>query len=320
MTRNWLYITLIALTIPVHAKDSHVRFANTVVNVPAKQDGFMRTDPSDIIRVNGVYYIWYTKGRQESRYDATIFYAASFDGENWTEQGQAIARGPKDTWDEQSVFAPNILIANGKYWLYYTAVPKPFTNKGNKVTKSAIGVASSDSPDGPWTKFKSNPVLLPSDNPADFDSMRVDNACLIIRQGKIWLYYKGRQWESVPHSTKTGVAIADKPTGPYTKHKNNPVINGGNEVVVWPYGDGVIAMLNDVAPEDLKNTLQYAPDGLSFNTYMYYAPHIPNAAGTFRPEASTDSGKGKMPKWGVCINKKPDTLPPIKRFNIVQWP
>ena len=246
MTRNWLYITLIALTIPVYAKDSPVRFANTVVNVPAKQDGLMRTDPSDIIRVNGVYYIWYTKGRQESRYDATIFYAASFDGENWTEQGQAIARGPKDTWDEQSVFAPNILIANGKYWLYYTAVPKPFTNKGNKVTKSAIGVASSDSPDGPWTKFESNPVLLPSDNPADFDSMRVDNACLIIREGKIWLYYKGRQWESVPHSTKTGVAIADKPTGPYTKHKNNPVINGGNEVVVWPYGDGVIVMLNDV--------------------------------------------------------------------------
>ncbi|MEI6914045.1 MAG: family 43 glycosylhydrolase, partial [Armatimonadota bacterium] len=198
---------------------------------PAKgiglQEGVMRRDPSDIIKVNDLYYVWYSKGAVGHGYDATVWYATSPDGHNWTEKGEGLPRGSKGGWDEQSVFTPNILVAGGKYWLFYTGVPKPFIGgRGNQVTKTAIGVAVADSPDGPWQKLDTNPVLKTSEDTNLFDSMRVDDACMLVRDGKYWLYYKGRQWDRPFQETKMGVAIAEKPEGPYVKHSGNPVVKG----------------------------------------------------------------------------------------------
>ncbi len=77
----------------------------------------------------------------------------------------------------------------------------------------------------------------------NFDSHLVDDACLIVRDGKYWFYYKGRQLGKSPGQTQMGVAIADKPEGPYLKHKANPVIPGNHEVLVWTQGNGVAAMI-----------------------------------------------------------------------------
>ena len=286
---------------------------------PAKgigpEKGTMRRDPSDVIKVGDLYYLWYTKGKVTHGYDATVWYATSPDGHTWTEKAEALARGPKGSWDEQSVFTPNILVARGKYWLFYTAVPKPFRNAGNKVTKTAIGIAVSDSPDGPWKRLKTNPILKAGDDPNEFDSMRVDDACLIVRGGKYWVYYKGRQWNNTPGNTKMGVAIADKPEGPYVKHDRNPIIRGGHEVLVWPYGKGVVAMLN-IGPKGISRTLQYADDGIKF-TKMQDLKNVPNGAAAYRPEAFTDSDKGGMIKWGVHIGRKKGFLPFIERFDFV---
>jgi len=277
------------------------------------EKGIMRRDPSDIIRVGRLYYVWYTKGKVVHGYDATVWYATSPDGHTWTEKAEALARGPRGSWDEQSVFTPNILVAKGKYWLFYTAVPKPFTNKGNKVTKSAIGIAVSSSPDGPWERLETNPTLKASDDPNEFDSMRVDDACLIVREGRYWLYYKGRQWNNTPGNTKMGVAIADRPDGPYVRHERNPVVPGGHEVLVWPYGKGVMAMLN-IGPEGVRRTLQYADDGVTFRKAQELKT-VPNAAAAYRPEAFSDSGKAEMIKWGVHIGHKKGFLPFIERFD-----
>jgi len=174
------------------------------------ETGVMCRDPSDIIKVGDVYYIWYTKGKLRHGYDATIWYATSPDGHTWTEKGEALVRGSVGRWDEQSAFTPSILVAEGKYWLYFTAVPKPFNEAS---TKSGIGMAVSDSPDGPWEKLAVNPILLTSDDPDKFDSMRVDDACLVVRDGKYWMYYKGRQIDKLPKESMMGVAIAEKPEG-----------------------------------------------------------------------------------------------------------
>lgn len=276
-------------------------------------NGIMRRDPSDIIQVGNLYYIWYTKGSMDSGYDATIWYATSSDGHAWTERGEALDRGPKGSWEEQSVFTPNILVAKEKYWLFYTAVPKPFINSGPQITKTAIGVAVSDSPNGPWIKLDTNPILKASDNPRDFDSLRVDDACLIVRGGKYWMYYKGRQWNNTPGNTKMGVAVADQPEGPYLRHDMNPLVRGGHEVLVWPYAEGVVALIGTVGPKGIAKTLQYAADCVTFDK-MADLKSVPLAPGAFRPAAFTDSRKRRMIQWGVHIGTKRGSLPFLERF------
>jgi hypothetical protein len=292
------------------------------------ESGVMRRDPSDIIRTRKIsydfervrivdtYYCWYTKSHVSHGYDATIWYATSTDGRVWEEKGEALPRGPEGGWDAQSVFTPNILVAEDRYWLFYTGVPKPFNNKGNKVTKSAIGIAVAESPDGPWAKLSTNPALRCSGRVLDFDSMRVDDACLIVRDGKYWLYYKGRRWDRTPAQTKMGVAIADKPEGPYVKCAANPVIDGGHEVLVWPLGTGVAAMVN-IGPKGIGRTLQYAPDGLTFSKMQGLA-EVPHAPGAYRPQAFRDKGKGRMIDWGIHIGRKKGSLPFLERFDC-QW-
>jgi len=295
-------------------------FETSAVMGIGMETGVCRRDPSDIIKVGDLYYVWYTRHTNPtdpSGYDATVWYAVSKDGHKWTEKGEAIARGGKDTWDEHSVFTPNIMQAEGKYWLFYTAVPEPFINKITP-TKTALGMAVADSPDGPWKKLDTNPVLKASNDPKEFDSLRVDDAGLIVRNGKYWLYYKGRQWNNSPGKTKMGVAIADKPQGPYVKYAANPVIGGGHEVIVWPLGKGVVAQIGQVGPEVIRNTLQYAEDGLTFGK-MSALKNIAWAGGSYRSEAFTDSGKGKMVEWGLRhITRNKAILPYLDRFEY-QW-
>ena len=279
------------------------------------QDGVMRRDPSDIIKVSDTYYVWYSKGTQSHGYDATVWYATSPDGHNWTEKGESLARGGVGSWDEQSVFTPNILVGEGRYWLFYTAVPKPFVNQGPNTTKTAIGIAVSDSPDGPWAKLDTNPILKTSENHDDFDSLRIDDACLIVRDGKYWMYFKGRQWNKSPGETKMGVAISEKPDGPYIKHSGNPIIGGNHEVLVWPQGKGVAAMIGTVGPKSITRSILYAEDGLHFSK-THDVVDVPTAAGAYRPEAFTNSGKGEQVVWGVHIGQRRGSLPFIERFEL----
>lgn len=313
MHRIQAVLLLFSLDIPLDAQFSELSYQTSPAENLGPETGVMRRDPSDIIKVGNLHYVWYTKGAQDSGYDATIWYAISPDGRLWAEKGEALPRGPKGSWDEQSVFTPNILVAEGKYWLFYTAVPKPFINEGPNITKTAIGIAVSESPDGPWTKLKTNPILRASESPGEFDSLRVDDACLIIRSGKYWMYYKGRQWGNTPVNTKMGVAVADEPEGPYIRNKANPVVEGGHEVLVWPYGAGVVSLIGKVGPKGIANTLQYAPDGLSFSK-MHDLVKVPHAPGAYRPDAFLDNGMGRMIQWGVHIAGGKGRLPFLERF------
>ncbi|WP_051058046.1 family 43 glycosylhydrolase [Rhodopirellula baltica] len=283
------------------------------------QPGVMRRDPSDIIRVDDLYYVWYSKGKISPGYDATVWYATSKDGHQWTEKGMALDKGEPGSWEGASVFTPNILVAEGRYWLFYTGTSKKY-GKGFQPD-SKIGIAVSDSPDGPWERLATNPALSNSPNAADFDSHLVDDACLIVREGKIWFYYKGRQLGKGPGQTQMGLAIADNPEGPYVRHESNPVIPGNHEVLVWPQGKGVAAMIGTTGPKAITNSILYAEDGIHF-TKTHNVKNGPWAGGAFRPEAFTQSGEGKLPKWGVEIGtpqrKQSGRLPCIQRFDVTE--
>ncbi len=277
------------------------------------EDGVTRRDPSDVIKVGSLYYLWYTKVLESqegypSGYPGVIAYATSTDGENWQEQGVCLETGKGETWDSHGVFTPNILIADGKYYLFYTAVPEPFDVPYTKgVTPTAIGLAVADSPDGPWKKFKKNPILKPEASEPDyFDSFRVDDASLIVRDGKYWLYYKGRSQNKSTGDTKMGLAIADKPTGPYKKQKQYGPLHAGHEVLVWPLNGGVASMATASGPK----AIYFAADGVHFEM-QDKAQNCPSAPGIYRSDNFQNNTSMQPPYWGIShrLKKKKDDEP-----------
>ena len=313
---GWLVIGLAAgLSASAQAEIETLKTTYSEAKGIGAEAGVMRRDPSDIIKVGDLYYVWYSKGKIAPGYDATVWYATSPDGHTWTEEGMALAKGEPGNWEGASVFTPNILVAEGRYWLFYTGTSRKFGKPFNPDSK--IGIAVSNSPDGPWERLATNPALKNSAKREDFDSHLVDDACLIVRDGKYWFYYKGRQLGKSPAQTKLGVAIADRPQGPYVKYEGNPVIPGNHEVLVWPQGKGVAAMIGSTGPKDITRSIQYAEDGLHFSK-THKVIDVPHAAGAYRPEAFADSGLGKQIEWGVHIGKRRGVLPFIERFDLVK--
>ena len=177
--------------------------------------GVVRRDPSDVIKVNNKYYVYYTKMVRSVEakrakelnipltypegYHGDVYMAVSEnEGHTWKELGAAVSRGPQGTFDSNSCLTPNILVYKKKFYLYYTAVGTGFTNKHfEDKNRTVIGLAVSDSPAGPFKKLK-KPVLESSRDNSKFDSYRVDDSSLRVVNGKIYLYYKGRSWKKLP--------------------------------------------------------------------------------------------------------------------------
>ena len=79
----------------------------------------------------------------------------SYDLVNWTYMGDAFTSRPGWVADDAGLWAPEIKYFNGQYYLYYTASWTDLPGGG-----SAIGVATSPSPTGPWTD-SGGPVVEP---------------------------------------------------------------------------------------------------------------------------------------------------------------
>lgn len=292
------------------------------------EEGISRRDPSTIIKVNNKYYVYYTRSPKTiapvgyakandtipaNTWDlCDIYYATSTDGKTWKEQGPAAVRGPKGEFDDRSVFTPDIMVYKGKYYLYYQAVKAPFKQR----SKNVIGMSWADSPEGPWHRHP-EPILTPGeagewegdkDNRSKikkygaFDSHKVHDPNLIIRDGKIYMYYKAHPM-GVGSSIKKpypdfsmGVAIANKPEGPFEKHPLNPISASGHEALVWPYKEGVATLITANGPE--KNTVQWAKDGVNFEVKAHVVLP-PDAAGLYCPDKYDNTANGKGFTWGL---------------------
>ncbi len=261
------------------------------------EPGVVRRDPSDVIKAGDKYHLWYSKVTKgpgitdyPSGYSATVWYATSPDGHAWTERGEALGKGGAGAWDERGVFTPNILRFDGKYYLYYTAVAARHNNV--IPTPTHIGVAVADAPAGPWQRFSRNPVLSPSADPAKFDSLRVDDAALAVRDGKIWFYFKGRMKGKGPAETKMGVAFSASPTGPFVKQGD--ALHAGHEVMIWPHGRGVASLATAAGPR----VVYYAADGVRFAP-QHELKNPPHAPGAWRGDDFKHSTDGPGLTWGI---------------------
>ncbi|MDO6761323.1 family 43 glycosylhydrolase [Tamlana sp. 2_MG-2023] len=290
----------------------------------AYEEGVVRRDPSAMIKHDGKYYVWYSKsvGKTDGfggdidkdkvfpwdRCD--IWYATSEDGWTWKEEGLAVPRGEKGAYDDRSVFTVEIMEHEGMYYLCYQTVKSPY----NVRVKNQVGLAWSNSPNGPWTKSE-EPILSPADNgvwkgdtqnrflvekKGDFDSHKVHDPCIIPFNGKFYLYYKGEQMgEAITfggRQIRHGVAIADNPKGPYVKSPYNPISNSGHEICVWPYNGGIASLITTDGPE--KNTIQWAPDGLNFDI-MSVIPGVSAHAIGLNRTADTEKEPTEILRWGL---------------------
>ena len=274
-----------------------------------KDSLYNRRDNSDIIKVGDTYYVWYS--RMDSPitpgYWATLWYATSKDeGHTWQEQGMALGLGEEGTFDSHSVFTPNILVHKGKYYLYYTGVkPTPGNPKGkfeanNTTDITAIGLAVSDNPDGPFKRVENNPVLTISDTPEDFDSYRIDDTSMLVKENKIWLYYKGRSiihGKKGPKLTEMGVATADSPEGPFVKHEGS-ILEKGHEVLIWRKGDEILSLAS------ISQSINAAKDGLRFSAKHDSLQNIPKAPGLYRPHLEDGNPEVDAPGWGIAMKGK----------------
>ena len=292
------------------------------------KEGMIRRDPSAVIKVDDLYHVWYSRSTGESfgfgsgDPDAKTFpwdhcdlwHATSKDGWHWEEQGLAIPRGEAGEYDDRSVFTPEVLAHDGKFYLVYQVVKSPYVRRSYEHVSMAVA----DSPEGPWTKVP-GPILETAqdgewEGEADnrflvkskgsFDSHKTHDPTLMAYNGKFYLYYKGEpmgeQMFMGGRETKWGVAIADQPEGPYVRSEYNPITNSGHEVCVWHYNGGIAAMLTTDGPE--RNTLQWAPDGINFEI-MAYIKGAPEANGLYRaPDHAQNDNGGPLEglRWGLC--------------------
>ncbi len=273
------------------------------------EKGVTRRDNSDVIKVNGKYYVYYTKVfGKAAGYWGTIWASVSEDeGKTWTELGEVLSVGANVNWDSQAVFTPNILKEGNTYYLYYTGVQPTPTNpdrifENNSVNDyTAIGVAKSDSPEGPFVRCKTNPIIEVSKAHNLFDSYRVDDAVMLKKDNKFWLYYKGRKYEdgkSGPAHTQMGVAFADNPEGPFKKYKNNPILDKSHEVFLWKQNIGIACL------SSISCTFEFAPDGLDFLSDPVAVNVVrnkrPNATGAYRPDLSGLKENNEL-SWGISM-------------------
>ena len=273
-----------------------------------------RRDPSKVIFANGKYYVWYTHTHTERPTNgvpnADIWYATSEDGFTWDEQGPAVERPARPAVGWSSVLTPDILVWNGKYYLYYQC----FGDEAGNTKKNPVRVSFADSPDGPWTMY--DEVVIPRGKEGEWDNQCIHDPFPFVRGGKIWIYYKSDLAGSshIDFIRMQGVAIADNPFGPFEKHALNPLINSGHETTLFPFTEGVAAILVKDGIE--RSTIQYAKDGVNFEIAST-VQLVPHAGAPFVPDAFTDTDYGRGISWGICFgyareNKK---SPILMRFD-----
>ncbi len=281
-----------------------------------------RRDPSKVLFENGQYYVWYTKrhtpippvGRFSSNYSimetdgdtviwndtipttdwdlAEIWYATSKDGFHWEEQGVAVTRPEYPIPGWRAVATPDILKFKEKYYLYYQAFTEPSGVRGDYCP---VGVAYSDSPNGPWTHV--DKVVIPTGAKGEWDQFAVQAPTPLVHDGKIYVYYKaafnrpGTVWSGI------GLAIAEDPLGPFEKHPLNPVQNSGHEICFFPFKEGLASLTIRDGSEHF--TIQYAADWVNFQV-MSITEMMPIGPNAYIPDAFADNGDGRGITWGIC--------------------
>jgi predicted GH43/DUF377 family glycosyl hydrolase len=271
-----------------------------------------RQDPSNILRIRGVYRVWYARHPAAVEWNETrtkingmeIWSAFSKDGRRWTEEGRVLPPSKPGAWHERAVHAPHVVPWQGRYYLFFTAFHGVYSTR-KRTGRKCIGLAVAPGPEGPFEHVGNRPIMAPSDDPAAFDYFLVDDPCVIRRQGEFWLYYKGRNSDT--SECRLGVAVAHEIAGPYERLQDKPVCEADwHTACVWPRHSGVAGIIDGTA-------FAYSETGWRF-TLGDRVPKEIIDPGVFCPEAFSEKKKHGEVTWGLALGWGPEHL---FRFDMV---
>ena len=268
-------------------------------------NGAWRNDPSNILKIGDKYHVWYARfpargsgfpSKEEwneicFRPNYTqIWMATSEDGHHWAEYGQVLPLSKPHAWHERCPHAPYVVPWNGKYYLFFSAYkgPRSYQRPGEKH----IGLAVADQPEGPYKHVQDTPILSPSPDPKALDHYLIDDPCVIRREGKFWLYYKGRDLKL--RRCWVFVAASEKITGPFIRAQAKPVSNANwHTACLWPHAEGVAGIVESAC-------LAYSLDGLNFRLGAKIPRDLSNNS-VYCPDVLDDAQKGGGITWGMCM-------------------
>lgn len=149
---------------------------------PKPELGHRSVSTADILKWKGKYYMYYqgfseASGLRGDDCPVLMSYSDSPDGPWKATNKIVIPNGPKDTWDQYSIHDPYPLVYKGKIYLYYKS---DMNGKPNLVRMQ--GLATAESPFGPFTKNALNPVLT-SGHETTLFPFKQGIAALTIRDG-----------------------------------------------------------------------------------------------------------------------------------------
>ncbi|MDF7822751.1 glycoside hydrolase family protein [Pontiellaceae bacterium B12227] len=153
-----------------------------------------------------------------------------------------VALGPRSPqfWDGCSQFNPKVFKHEDTYILFYTGSTHPFADAREHLdevvlgsnysiigrSNKRIGIATSKSPNGPWTRMD-QPIL--DVKPDTFYSFLTSNPTPVVHDdGSVLLIFKARQYnQEFPYhgGMLLGVAKAPHYTGPYTVVMDEPIFS-----------------------------------------------------------------------------------------------
>ena len=135
-----------------------------------------------------------------------IWMATSEDGQPLDRTRQRLAAERTRAWHEMGKHAPHVVpAADGKYYLFLSAICDLHGRDVNAIPpEKHIALLVADRPEGSYEHVQDTPVLSPSLDPEAFDHWLIDDPCIIRRDGKFWLYYKGRSSEHQPVLARSG--------------------------------------------------------------------------------------------------------------------
>jgi len=248
---------------------------------PALWDGVI-IEACNVLKDGETYYLYYhgAPGNKEKwpRIGYRIGVAtAPHPMGPWTkfEGNPILDLGAEDSWECEHVACAAVLKEkDGIFYMWYS---------GRGKGPWSIGLATAESPLGPWKKHDANPII------GDFGYM----GGVVKVDGKYRVYVEHPIGDSSPDQGPIALAVADKPEGPYEKYKGNPVLPAG-EMGSWDDGgfseggilhhEGMYHLFAGGTKAEKLESISYAYsfDGINFTKYG----KNPIAARENNPDAS----------------------------------